>query len=114
VRQGFASGEHVREADVRQIIPRREAPGPRRPSYPQDPAPDIPRRKPTGSSNCFAERSRDRGVVVLSKKALVHVNRRNIGDFVLCQGESGSGASLGACDGSGALSRVRPVAPVDV
>jgi hypothetical protein len=28
---------------------------------------------------------------------------------VLCQGESGSGASLGACDGSEALSRVRPV-----
>jgi hypothetical protein len=32
-----------------------------------------------------------------------------IGDFVLCQGESGSGASLGACDGSGTLSCVRPV-----
>jgi hypothetical protein len=28
---------------------------------------------------------------------------------VLCQGESGSGASLGACDGSEMLSRVRPV-----
>ena len=31
------------------------------------------------------------------------------GLVVLCQGESGSGASLGACDGSGTLSRVRPV-----
>jgi len=53
---------------------------------------------------------------------LVRVNRRSVdnryllsdGDFVLCQGESGSGASLGACDGSGTLSRVRPAAPVDV
>jgi hypothetical protein len=34
---------------------------------------------------------------------------RHIDDFVLCQGKSGSGASLGACDGSEALSRVRPV-----
>jgi len=39
--------------------------------------------------------------VFLKKSPLAHVNRRNAGDFVLCQGESGSGASLGACDGSG-------------
>jgi len=38
-----------------------------------------------------------------STSPLAHVNRRNAGDFVLCQGESGSGASLGACDGSGGI-----------
>ena len=36
------------------------------------------------------------------------------GDFVLCQGESGSGASLDACDGSGALFRGNPAVPFDV
>jgi hypothetical protein len=41
--------------------------------------------------------------------AIMPVNRRCIDDFVLCQGESGSGASLGACDGSGIVCRVRPV-----
>jgi hypothetical protein len=63
---------------------------------------------PLTNSNCIAERSRDRGAGVLEKDRPRHVNRRNAGDFVLCQGESGSGASLGACDGSGIVCRVRP------
>jgi len=33
-----------------------------------------------------------------SKNSFAHVNYRRIGDFVLCQGESGSGASLDACN----------------
>jgi hypothetical protein len=42
--------------------------------------------------------------------ALVVISRRFCSlSVVLCQGESGSGASLGACDGSETLSRVRPV-----
>jgi hypothetical protein len=76
---------------------------------------DVKRSSP-GSSNSRlrrsqlyrVERSRDRGGLVLQQEHRRRVNRQ-IGDFVLCQGESGSGASLGACDGSGILSRVRPV-----
>jgi hypothetical protein len=44
-----------------------------------------------------------------NKNGFAHVNRRCVDDFVLCQGESGSGASLGACDGSGALSVFVPL-----
>jgi hypothetical protein len=36
----------------------------------------------TTSQNCFAERSRDRGDVVLSQEQFRHVGRRSIGDFV--------------------------------
>ena len=48
-------------------------------------------------------------LLFFNKNSLAHVNRHSIDDFVLCQGESGSGASLGACDGSGTVCRVRPV-----
>ena len=48
-----------------------------------------------------AERSRDRGEVVLQGEHLRPVDCRYVDSFVLCQGESGSGASLGARDGSG-------------
>ena len=42
-------------------------------------------------------------VSLFNENIAVHVNRRTAGllfagDFVLCQGESGSGASLGACN----------------
>jgi len=59
---------------------------------------------------CHAERSRDRGGVVLYKEPFRHVNR--LPDdlffaFVLCQGESGSGASLGACNRDSSMWRCR-------
>jgi len=47
-------------------------------------------------------------LVYLRKKVPPPVNRCSNSGFVLCQCKSGSGASLDACDGSGALCRVRP------
>ena len=60
--------------------------------------------------NCIARKGHEIvAALFFNKNSLAHVNRRSIDDFVLCQGESGSGASLGACDGSGTVCRVRPV-----
>ena len=75
---------------------------------------DNPNETPTASKHCNARKGHEIVAPVFSNEtALAHVNRRQSSltadDFVLCQGESGSGASLGACDGSGTLSCVRPV-----
>jgi hypothetical protein len=101
-----AEGGGSREANARKQSPGGKVPGPRR-------SLNGSRSDTSGSTHCIAERSRDRGVGVPAKNILVHVGRhirRSCSlPIVLCQGESGSGASLGACDGSNTSCCVRPV-----
>ena len=63
----------------------------------------------SGSKDCIARKGHEIVALSFSEGTAAHVNRRYAGDFVLCQGESGSGASLGACDGSGRLSVFVPL-----
>jgi hypothetical protein len=68
-------------------------------------------RRPLMRSNCIAWKGHEIVVVVfLDENNAVHVNR--LADdcsinFVLCQGESGSGASLGACNQDSSMWRCR-------
>jgi hypothetical protein len=62
-------------------------------------------------ANCIARKGHEIVALVFSLREHLR-SRRSLslsGAFVLCQGESGSGASLGACDGSGIVCCVRPV-----
>ena len=75
--QGFAFGEHGREADVRRLIPRRE----------QKLSADgghiiVPEKAPALKPNCFAERSRVR-VDGSPNENHRHVGRHSTGDFVV-------------------------------
>ena len=113
VLQGVACGEHGREADVRRIIPRmgiaRSDATFRRMLVQTHPVghcsqSKLYRGKVTRSWRCRSPRR------TIPSTPVAEWTLCSVGDeFVLCQGESGSGASLGACDGSGTLSRVRPV-----
>jgi hypothetical protein len=100
-----AKGGGSREADARKQSPGGKVPGPRRSldGSGSDPPgarhPKLYRGKVTRSWRRRSHRRTSPSPLITTR----------IGDFVLCQGESGSGASLGACDGSNTSCCVRPV-----